>query len=38
VKPGDQVIAAGQIKVQDGVAVAVTGNPPPQPPEKLTSQ
>jgi multidrug efflux system membrane fusion protein len=38
VKPGDQVVAAGQIKVQDGAAVAVTGNPPPQPPAKLTSQ
>jgi multidrug efflux system membrane fusion protein len=37
VKPGDQVVAAGQIKVQDGAAVTVTGNPPPQPPEKLTS-
>jgi hypothetical protein len=24
--------------VQDGAAVAVTGNPPPQPPEKLTPQ
>jgi multidrug efflux system membrane fusion protein len=30
-KSGDQVVAAGQIKVQDGAAVAVTGNPPPQP-------
>jgi multidrug efflux system membrane fusion protein len=37
-KPGDQVVAAGQIKVQDGAAVAVTGNPPPQPPEHLTPQ
>jgi len=37
VKAGDQVVAAGQIKVQDGAAVTVTGNPPPQPPEKLTS-
>jgi multidrug efflux system membrane fusion protein len=37
-KPGDEVIAAGQIKVQDGATVAVTGNPPPQPPAKLTSQ
>jgi multidrug efflux system membrane fusion protein len=37
-KPGDEVVAAGQIKVQDGAAVAVTGNPPPQPPEKLTPQ
>ena len=38
VKPGDQVVAAGQIKVQDGSAVAVTGNPPPQPPAQLTPQ
>jgi membrane fusion protein, multidrug efflux system len=37
-KPGDQVVAAGQIKVQDGSAVLVTGNPPPQPPAKLTPQ
>jgi multidrug efflux system membrane fusion protein len=37
-KPGDQVMAAGQIKVQDGVRVAVTGNPPPQPPVKQTPQ
>jgi multidrug efflux system membrane fusion protein len=37
-KAGDQVVAAGQIKVQDGAAVAVTGNPPPQPPAKLTPQ
>jgi multidrug efflux system membrane fusion protein len=38
VKQGDEVVAAGQIKVQDGAVVAVTGNPPPQPPEKLTRQ
>jgi multidrug efflux system membrane fusion protein len=38
VKPGDQVVAAGQIKVQDGAQVTVTGNPPPQPPAKLTPQ
>ncbi len=38
VKPGDQVVAAGQIKVQDGAAVAVTGNPPPQRAEQLTRQ
>jgi multidrug efflux system membrane fusion protein len=37
-KAGDQVVAAGQLKVQDGMAVAVTGNPPPQPPEHLTPQ
>lgn len=38
VKAGDQVVAAGQIKVQDGAVVAVTGNPPPQPPAHLTPQ
>jgi multidrug efflux system membrane fusion protein len=37
-KTGDQVVAAGQIKVQDGATVIVTGNPPPQPPAKLTPQ
>jgi multidrug efflux system membrane fusion protein len=30
--PGDQVVAAGQIKVQNGMPVIVTGNPPPAPP------
>jgi multidrug efflux system membrane fusion protein len=37
-KPGDQVVAAGQIKVQDGARVTVTGNPPPQPPAHPTPQ
>jgi len=37
-KAGDRVVAAGQIKVQDGSTVTVTGNPPPQPPAKLTPQ
>lgn len=37
-KPGEQVVAAGQIKVQDGSVVHVTGNPPPQPPAQLTPQ
>ena len=36
--PGDQVVAAGQIKVQDGARVTVTGNPPPQPPANPTPQ
>lgn len=36
VKPGDQVVAAGQIKLQDGAAVVVTGAPPPQPPANPT--
>jgi multidrug efflux system membrane fusion protein len=30
--PGDEVVAAGQVKLQNGLAVAVTGSPPPQPP------
>jgi multidrug efflux system membrane fusion protein len=37
-KSGDQVVAAGQIKVQDGSTVVVTDNPPPQPPAHLTPQ
>jgi multidrug efflux system membrane fusion protein len=37
-KPGEQVIAAGQLKVQSGGAVAVTGNSPPQPPANPTPQ
>ena len=36
VKPGDQVVAAGQVKLQNGAAVNVTGNPPPQPPANPT--
>ena len=35
-KPGDEVVAAGQLKVQDGGAVVVTGSPPPQPPARPT--
>jgi multidrug efflux system membrane fusion protein len=35
-KPGEQVVAAGQVKVQNGAQVAVTGSPPPQPPAKPT--
>ncbi len=31
-KPGEQIVAAGQVKVQNGSQVAVTGSPPPQPP------
>jgi len=37
VKPGDRVVAAGQIKLQSGAQVIVTGNPPPQPPANPTS-
>ncbi len=37
-KPGELVVAAGQVKLQDGGTVVVTGNPPPQPPAKPTPQ
>jgi len=36
VKPGDKVVAAGQVKLQNGAQVVVTGNPPPQPPANPT--
>jgi membrane fusion protein, multidrug efflux system len=35
-KPGLRVVAAGQVKLQDGVQVAVTGSPAPQPPANPT--
>jgi multidrug efflux system membrane fusion protein len=35
-KPGERVVAAGQVKLQNGVQVAVTGSPPPQPPAEPT--
>jgi membrane fusion protein, multidrug efflux system len=35
-KPGEQVVASGQVKLQNGVQVTVTGSPPPQPPEHPT--
>jgi membrane fusion protein, multidrug efflux system len=38
VKAGDQVVAAGQLKVLNGGTVAITGNPPPAPPEHPTPQ
>jgi multidrug efflux system membrane fusion protein len=38
VKPGETVVAAGQIKLQDGAPVSVSGNPPPQPPANPTPQ
>src|SRR6266851_5586344 len=38
VKPGEMVVAAGQIKLQDGAPVVVTGNPPLQPPANPTPQ
>ena len=38
VNAGDRVVAAGQIKLQDGAPVVVTGNPPPPPPSSPTPQ
>jgi membrane fusion protein, multidrug efflux system len=35
-KPGERVVAAGQVKIQNGAPVVVTGSPPPQPPAALT--
>jgi multidrug efflux system membrane fusion protein len=35
-EPGERVVAAGQIKVQSGAPVAITGEPAPQPPASLT--
>jgi multidrug efflux system membrane fusion protein len=36
VEPGERVIAAGQVKVQNGARVAISGAPEPQPPAALT--
>jgi multidrug efflux system membrane fusion protein len=36
-KAGEQVVAAGQVKLQNGAQVAVTGAPPPQPPQHPTN-
>jgi membrane fusion protein, multidrug efflux system len=35
-KPGERVVAAGQVKLQNGAEVMVTGSPPPQPPTRPT--
>ena len=35
-KSGEQVVAAGQVKLQNGAQVAITGSPPPQPPTHPT--
>src|SRR5882724_4280050 len=35
-KPGDRVVAAGQVKVQNGAQVAISNSPAPQPPPVLT--
>ncbi|MBV9863363.1 MAG: efflux RND transporter periplasmic adaptor subunit [Alphaproteobacteria bacterium] len=37
-KAGDRIVAAGQVKVQNGAQVVVTANPPPQPPAHPTPQ
>ena len=36
VKPDDRVVAAGQVKLQNGAAVIVSDNPPPQIPSEPT--
>ena len=38
VDPGARVVAAGQIKLQNGAPVIITGNPPPQAPANPTPQ
>jgi multidrug efflux system membrane fusion protein len=35
-KPGERVVSAGQVKVQNGALVAITGSPAPQPPAHPT--
>jgi membrane fusion protein, multidrug efflux system len=37
VKPGERVVAVGQVKVQNGAQIAITDSPPPQPPATLTN-
>jgi hypothetical protein len=37
VEPGTLVVAAGQVKLQDGGQVVVTDSPPPQPPANPTA-
>ena len=36
IEPGERVIAAGQVKVQNGAQVAISDEPAPQPPTALT--
>ena len=38
VNPGDTVVAAGQVKLQDGAAIVVSSEPPPQRPANPTLQ
>src|ERR1700736_3981880 len=35
-KPGERVVAAGQVKVQNGAQVTISNSPAPQPPPALT--
>jgi multidrug efflux system membrane fusion protein len=35
-EPGERVIAAGQVKVQNGARIAISESPEPQPPAALT--
>jgi membrane fusion protein, multidrug efflux system len=35
-EPGERVIAAGQVKVQNGARVTISESPEPQPPAALT--
>ncbi|MDB5624273.1 MAG: Secretion protein HlyD, partial [Tardiphaga sp.] len=34
VKPGDRVVAVGQLKLQSGAAVTISSDPPPQVPAR----
>ena len=35
-QPGERVVAAGQVKLQNGAQVVVSASPPPQPPATMT--
>jgi membrane fusion protein, multidrug efflux system len=35
-EPGERVVAAGQVKVQNGAQIVISGSPEPQPPASLT--
>jgi membrane fusion protein, multidrug efflux system len=36
IKPGDQVVAVGQIKLQSGMPVAISSDPPPKTPAEIS--
>jgi membrane fusion protein, multidrug efflux system len=36
IKPGDQVVAVGQIKLQSGMPVAISSDPPPKIPAETS--